>query len=84
MTFYKPDKPQLKDEACEDFDFWRKRFHFAQMLFLFVGFSSFISGKPARAVLFSFAVSLFWFIAQGVSVARHMKWPIDNQDIHQL
>lgn len=84
MNYYNPEPREQRDEACEDFDFWRKRFSFAHILFLFIGFGSFILGKPARAVLFSFAVSLFWFIAQGVLVARHMKWHIDNRDIHRL
>lgn len=79
MNFYKPGNQQ-RDEACEDFDFWRKRFAFAQALFFFIAIGSFIFGKPLRAVLFSFAVSFFWFVAQSVLVAKHMKWHLDNQD----
>lgn len=80
MNFYNPEhKPA---EECEDFKFWLVRFGFARWLFFFMGLGAIIFGKPAKAIIFSFAASFFWFIAEGVLTARHFKWHLENDERH--
>lgn len=69
-----------KSEQCQEFELWRKRFHRASWSFLILAVVFLFFSERLSPFFAALIAGIFWWLAESVIIARHLKWHMDNDD----